>query len=202
MIYAFEKRKEKKVMRRQTKQTMIRGLSLFLAGIIGLTLQTNDKGLSAYFLLTFGIWEIGDVIADYFFNDEEEDTDKERPWKEVMKKFKVDVARMIILMLLSMMVELVMNDTGFSVHTLVAYLLVLFIYLLFIGIFTFFELKRTVMPSQFIEAKKMNFTSKNFLILKGSSRKNRVNKDIVAPIIKLPQKPFGNSRVFVLPRRF
>lgn len=150
-------------MRRQTKQTMIRGFSLFLAGVIGLTLQTNDKGLSAYFLLLFGIWDIGDVIADYFFNDEVEDTDKERPWKEVMKKFKVDVARMIIPMLLSMMVELVMNDTGSSVYTLVAYLLVLFIYLLFIGIFTFFELKRTVMPSKFIEAKKTGFSLRRFV---------------------------------------
>lgn len=146
-------------MSKETKQTLIRGLTFFLGGLIGLNLQTNDQGLSGYFLLLFGIWEIGDVIANYFFNEEVEYADKEKSRKEIMKKFKVDVARTTIPMVLSMMAELVISDPGIRVHTITAYLVVLVIYLFFIGLFTFFELKEA--PR--LKAKKTRFTIRRFV---------------------------------------
>lgn len=100
-------------------------VSLFLAGVICPIIQSNDGGLFAYILFVFGVWEIGVTISDYFFNDGE-DTDKERPWKEIVKKFKVDVIRITIPMLLSMVVEVVMGGTGFKIHTLMAYLFIFF----------------------------------------------------------------------------
>ncbi|MCP4297869.1 MAG: hypothetical protein GY786_19925 [Proteobacteria bacterium] len=126
-------------MSRETKKTLITGTALFIAGVVSLFLQINDEGLFAYILLAYGAWEIGEGASDYFFNTQEEDT--VRSWEEIKTGFKADVAKITIPMVLTMIVEVVMIGTGFRLFTFVAYVLTLIIYLIFIGVFAYRELK-------------------------------------------------------------
>lgn len=126
-------------MNRETKKTFVTGTALFIAGVVSLFLQINDDGLFAYILLAYGAWEIGEAASDYYFNDQEED--EVRSWKAIKTGFKADVAKITIPMVLSMIVEVVMIGTGFRLFTFVAYVLTLIIYLLFIGVFAYIELK-------------------------------------------------------------
>lgn len=126
-------------MSRETRKTSVTGVALFLAGVVSLFLHINDEGLFAYILIAYGVWDIGEAASDYFFENQEED--KVRSWKEVKNGFKADVAKITIPMILSMIVEVVMIGTGFRLYTFVAYILTLIIYLLFIGVFTYSELK-------------------------------------------------------------
>ncbi|MCC5893872.1 MAG: hypothetical protein JJU16_00205 [Alkalibacterium sp.] len=136
-------------MSRETKKTFITGTALFIAGVVSLFLQINDDGLFAYILLAYGAWEIGEAASDYYFNTQEEEN--VRSWKEIKTGFKVDIAKITIPMILSMIVEVVMIGTGFRLFTFVAYVLTLIIYLLVIGIFAYVEVKETIEKDEGIE---------------------------------------------------
>lgn len=126
-------------MNRETMKTAVTGTVLFVAGVVSLFLHINDDGLFAYILLAYGAWEIGEAASDYYFCDQDEDED--RSWEEIKNGFKADVAKITIPLILTMLVEVVMIGTGFRLFTFIAYVLTLIIYLMFIGIFSYFELK-------------------------------------------------------------
>ncbi|GEN50826.1 hypothetical protein [Alkalibacterium pelagium] len=126
-------------MNRETMKTAVTGTVLFVAGVVSLFLHINDDGLFAYILLAYGAWEIGEAASDYYFGDQSEDED--RSWEEIKNGFKADVAKITIPLILTMLVEVVMIGTGFRLFTFIAYVLTLIIYLMFIGIFSYFELK-------------------------------------------------------------
>lgn len=128
-------------MIRETKKTAYTGVALFLAGVISLFLNINDDGLFAYILLAYGAWEIGEAASDYMFNNQKDQTE-ERSWEEVKREFKADTAKITIPMVLSMIVEVIMIGTGFRVYTFVAYVLTLIIYLVFIALFSYYEVKK------------------------------------------------------------
>lgn len=126
-------------MNRETMKTAVTGTVLFVAGVASLFLHINDDGLFAYILLAYGAWEIGEAASDYYFGDQDEEED--RNWEEIKNGFKADVAKITIPLILTMLVEVVMIGTGFRLFTFIAYILTLIIYLMFIGIFSYFELK-------------------------------------------------------------
>ena len=126
-------------MNRETMKTAVTGTVLFVAGVVSLFLHINDDGLFAYILLAYGAWEIGEAASDYYFGDQDEE--EGRNWEEIKNGFKADVARITIPLILTMLVEVVMIGTGFRLFTFIAYILTLIIYLMFIGIFSYFELK-------------------------------------------------------------
>lgn len=126
-------------MNRETMKTAVTGTVLFVAGVVALFLHINDDGLFAYILLAYGAWEIGEAASDYYFGNRDEEED--RSWEEIKNGFKADVAKITIPLILTMLVEVVMIGTGFRLFTFIAYVLTLIIYLMFIGIFSYFELK-------------------------------------------------------------
>ena len=125
-------------MSRETKKTLMTGVALFIAGVVSLFTRINDDGLFAYILLAYGAWELGEVVSEYFINTEEEE-EEELNRDELIEEFKKDSIRITIPMLLCMGVEVVMIGTGFRLFTLVAYILTLFIYILFIGVFALYD---------------------------------------------------------------
>ncbi|WP_161878397.1 hypothetical protein [Alkalibacterium sp. MB6] len=129
-------------MTRETKKTLMTGMALFLAGVVSLFTKVNDDGLFAFILLAYGAWELGEVISDYFCSDVAEEEEEERSSKDLMNEFKLDTIRISIPMFLSMLVEIVMIGTGFRLFTLLAYVVTLLIYILFIGLFALYEYKR------------------------------------------------------------
>ncbi|GAA0371795.1 hypothetical protein GCM10008932_23880 [Alkalibacterium iburiense] len=125
-------------MSRETKKTLMTGVALFLAGVVSLFTRINDDGLFAYILLAYGAWELGEVISEYFLSTDKEEAE-ELNREERIEEFKKDSISITIPMLLCMGVEVVMIGTGFRLFTIVAYTLTLFIYILFIGIFTLYD---------------------------------------------------------------
>lgn len=128
-------------MTRETKKTAYTGVALFLAGLISLFMHINDDGLFAYILLAYGAWEIGEAASDYLFGTQKED-DERRTWKEIKQEFKADTAKITIPMVLTMIVEVIMIGTGLRLYTFVAYGLTLIIYLAFIAVFSYYEIKK------------------------------------------------------------
>lgn len=132
---------DKSYMSIKNKQTMTTGIVLFFAGVFSLFLQINDEGLFAYVLLLFGVWEIGEVVSEYFFGDWTEEREPKK-WTDLIKSVKADAARITIPILLSMIVETGLVGEGLRMYTIVAYFITLAIYLAFVFGFAFYEQKQ------------------------------------------------------------
>lgn len=128
-------------MTRETKKTAYTGVALFLAGVISFFLNINDDGLFAYILMAYGAWEIGEAVSDYIFSNQKEEIGN-RSWEDVKREFKADTAQITIPMVLTMLVEVIMIGTGFRFYTFFAYILTLIIYLIFIALFSYYEINK------------------------------------------------------------
>jgi len=126
-------------MNRLTLRNFITGALFIVTGLFFMFYPSDNHGLFLYFLLVFGVWEIGEGLSNVLDGSWKWETEEEKTVEQLKYEFRSEIIHVTIPILLSIVVEMFLASVELQVYTVIAYLLVWAVYVVNIIIYYYYE---------------------------------------------------------------